>query len=152
MTLEAESSVIKYSINRLIMDVGMKAYNHTSLVNNLMLRNIGKIHFDFELDVTPVVRPKAVRISPVIGHLRGSTRQRFNIRVFPCECLCLTPETYHLFALLLRIMCLNIIVILSSLLKTHLNVDCVCKKKCSSANGTLSNGALTWRCLTLANG
>ena len=87
MTLEAESSVIKYSINRLIMDVGMKAYNHTSLVNNLMLRNIGKIHFDFELDVTPVVRPKAVRISPVIGHLRGSTRQRFNIRVFPCESL-----------------------------------------------------------------
>lgn len=127
MTLEAESSVIKYSINRLIVDVGMKAYNHTSLANNLMLRNIGKIHFDFELDLTPIVRRKSVRISPVIGHLRGSTRQRFNIRVIPCECLCRTLETYHVFALLLRIMCLNIIIILRSLSKNHPNLlDSVC--------------------------
>lgn len=81
--LEAESALIKYSINRIHVDAGLKAYNHMSTVKNLILRNIGKIHFDFELDVTTILRPKAVRISPLIGHLRGSTRQRFTIRVHP---------------------------------------------------------------------
>jgi hypothetical protein len=47
------------------------------------LRNSGKINFDFEVDLSPVVRKKSIRISPLIGHLRGNTRQRFNCHIIP---------------------------------------------------------------------
>lgn len=67
------------------LDVGKKLYNKVTYDKNLVLRNTGKIHFDFELDLSPVVRKQAISISPLIGHLRGRTRQRFNCRVIPSE-------------------------------------------------------------------
>jgi len=51
------------------------------------LRNTGKIPFDFEINLSPIVRKQIIRIRPLIGQLQGSTRQRFNCRIIPSELL-----------------------------------------------------------------
>jgi hypothetical protein len=90
LELEAESGLIKYSINATTIDCGLTAYNHPTIFSNPILTNLGKVHFDFELDLTTVDRKEFLQISPLIGHLQQSQKQRFTGKVYPA-----IPLKYH---------------------------------------------------------
>ncbi|BFI31149.1 hydrocephalus-inducing protein [Marchantia polymorpha subsp. ruderalis] len=79
VVLEAESSSIKYVLNKMLLNFGVQAFNHPVTSRMLSLTNTGLVPISFELDLSSIKRKQSLQIEPKSGSLKGGEKQKFSL-------------------------------------------------------------------------
>ncbi|CAM6101477.1 unnamed protein product [Calypogeia fissa] len=79
VVLDAESSAIKYTVNRYILDFGVQHFLHPVTSRMLSLTNESGVPFNFELDLSDVKRKGMLYIDPMIGRILSTEKQKFKV-------------------------------------------------------------------------
>lgn len=89
LNLSAESSSIRYSVDSDNLDFGRALYNRT-LEKEVVITNSGRVPFTFSVDLTSLLRPTNVMVSPSESRLEAGEKQSLRIRFCPG-----IPDTVH---------------------------------------------------------
>lgn len=81
MVLDAESSAIKYKVNRYVLDFGVQHFVHPVTSKMLSLTNEGGVPFNFELDLSDVKRKSSLQIDPMTAHILSNEKQKYKVTV-----------------------------------------------------------------------
>lgn len=82
LVLEAESSLIKYTLDRTSIDFGAQPFGR-AIDREFTLHNSGRVPVDFKLDLSGVNKASHLHVGPVKGHVAAGERQRFLVRFVP---------------------------------------------------------------------
>jgi hydrocephalus-inducing protein len=82
LALEAESSLIKYALDRTSIDFGAQPFGR-AIDRDFTLHNSGRVPVDFKLDLSGVNKASHLQVGPLKGHVAAGERQRFLVRFVP---------------------------------------------------------------------
>ena len=82
VALNAESSSVKFSLDRSTIDCGKTTFNKT-VTKELVLSNNGRVAFDWAINLRTLSRSGVVDVSPGMGHLEAAEKARLTVRITP---------------------------------------------------------------------
>ena len=80
--ITGDSNYVSYRLSANEIDFGEIAYNE-STTKDFIIENIGKVPFEFNINLSTISRPGVVECSPVSGKVVAGEKFKINVKFFP---------------------------------------------------------------------
>ena len=80
--ISGDSSFVSYKLSTNSIDYGEVAYND-SAVKDFFIENVGKVPFEFSINLSPLSRPGVIECSHMSGKVLAQEKFKISVRFFP---------------------------------------------------------------------